>query len=524
MPPGQAARAEMVVRRVPLTSSSIPANNPAIGRRPPKSWSTAAWAVVAAFSVVLSYVMTIFLGLACLLFGWMLLLAMLRSGLSFFGVVLDVFTLMVGGTVFWSLIPRRPEFQPNGPRIDLARETRLRAEIEAVAQALQQRAPDEVYLITAANAAVMQRGRRRIMLLGLPLLQLLSISQFRAILAHEFGHYYAGDTRLGPWVFGARMKMAQVLIQLSRDSLMWAFLSRLAIVAILRLILLGGLGLWWRVFNSITQFVSRKQEFRCDELACYLAGSENLEQGLCSIHRAAAAFPPYWKQVVTPVLAGGFRPGLADGFGRFVQTPAIAVAAAQLVKNKLASNAADPMDSHPGLGARVRRAQELAIPAADKDDRPAAALFEDLPGLELRLLHKLLPQLKAVELKTMEWDTAAAEVYEPLWRRVCKVGWACFEPVYGVDCPGSGWKARGDWRTDSGSAGQFADARAAHGARGGGDRLRFDAGAGGSRLATACGAGTVLFRACGRRYVEHGGGNQRTTQRRPDSGGVAGVL
>ena len=132
-----------------------------------------------------------------------------------------------------------------------------------------------------------ERGKKRIMLLGLPLLQLLTISQFRAILAHEFGHYYAGDTRMGPWVFRARMNMAQVLTRLGRDSVVLSFLSRWAVVAILRLIILGGLSLWWKLFNRITQHVSRKQEYRCDELACYLAGSESLEKGLCSTILAA---------------------------------------------------------------------------------------------------------------------------------------------------------------------------------------------------------------------------------------------
>jgi len=68
--------------------------------------------------------------------------------------------------------------------------------------------------------------------------------------------------------------MALVLARLGRDSAVLSFLSRWAAVGVARLAMLGGLSLWWKLFNRVTQHISRKQEFRCDELACLLAGSE----------------------------------------------------------------------------------------------------------------------------------------------------------------------------------------------------------------------------------------------------------
>jgi len=393
---------------VPLTKQ--------VGSLPPKSWSMVTWASLAALSVVLSYLITFVLGLASVLFGLLLLLGMLKGSLSLIGVLLAVFTLVIGGTVFWSLLPRKIPFETNGVPIDLSRETRLRAEVDALAKALNEKMPTEVYLVPIANAAVLERGPNRIMLLGLPLLQLLTVSQFRAILAHEFGHFYAGDTRMGPWVFRARMNMAQVITRLGANSVVLSFLSRWVVVAVLRLAILGGLSLWWKLFNRVTQHVSRKQEYRCDELACYLAGSESLEKGLCSVSRAAATFAPYWKQIVRPVAAGGYRPELADGYRRFLDTPEIAKAASAALEKQLATNATDPMDSHPPLNARVGNARSLAIASAPDDSRSAVSLFEELPALELQLLVKLMPALKPSELKPMHWDTAGLEVYVPLWR------------------------------------------------------------------------------------------------------------
>jgi Zn-dependent protease with chaperone function len=387
---------------------------------PPKSWSIFAWAAVAASSVVITYLLTLSLGLFFTAFGVMLTVSMLSRDISFGGILLVAFALTVGGTVLWSLIPRKDRSEPEGVPIDLSQEVRLRAELEAIAQTMNERLPSEIYLVPVANAAVLERtgrfGRRRIMLLGLPLLQMLSVSQFRAILAHEFAHFYAGDTRLGPWVFQARDKMARVVTGLGRDSMVLAVLRKWAVIALLHMIVVGGLILYWKLLTRITQYISRRQEFRCDELACYVAGSQSLAEGLCNIHRAAATFGAYWSHVVAPVAANGFRPPLADGYARFMTAPAIAKAAAAALETQLAGGAADPLNSHPPLNARLEKARSLAIPARHNDERPAVTLIDDLPSLEQLLLKKLAPDVNVAGLKSIHWDSAGAEVYIPLWR------------------------------------------------------------------------------------------------------------
>jgi Zn-dependent protease with chaperone function len=59
-------------------------------------------------------------------------------------------------------------------------------------------------------------GCRRVMGLGLPLLSILTIAQFRAVLAHEFAHYYEGDTGLGPWVFKTQLAIIRIFRTLDR--------------------------------------------------------------------------------------------------------------------------------------------------------------------------------------------------------------------------------------------------------------------------------------------------------------------
>ena len=86
--------------------------------------------------------------------------------------------------------------------------------------------PTEVYLVADVNAFVTTRGgfmgfgSRRVMGLGLPLLQTLGVRELRAVLAHEFGHYHGGDTKLGPWIYKTRAAIGRTLQGLAGYSAM----------------------------------------------------------------------------------------------------------------------------------------------------------------------------------------------------------------------------------------------------------------------------------------------------------------
>ena len=86
-----------------------------------------------------------------------------------------------------------------------------------------------MYLVLDVNAFVMERGgimgigSRRVMGIGLALLASVTTVQFRAVLAHEFGHYYGGDTKLGPWVYKARLAMIRTVEGLGGSLLRFPF-------------------------------------------------------------------------------------------------------------------------------------------------------------------------------------------------------------------------------------------------------------------------------------------------------------
>jgi heat shock protein HtpX len=399
-------------------------------RLPSRKWSIVALISAGVATVLISYLIAVAVALVFLFLPFLLfvLVPITNSTFLFGRLLLSAFGVAVGLTILWSLIPKKATFNPNGVPIDLAKEPRLAAEIKAIATALREPMPTEVYLLAEANAFVMERSdsfgasKRRVMGLGLPLLQMLSVAQFRAVLAHEFAHYYAGDTRLGPWVYNTQRSMARAYQNLGRKSDVIRFLTRWAIVAGAYIALMAAMRAYWKLFLRITHAISRRQEFRSDELACHVAGSEALIGGLEGIRKCQAGLNSYWSSFVVPAAMSGFQPELAGGFLRFMQAPQIVKATSDFLAQQASITKSSPYDSHPPLNKRIERAKRFNLPAptdstAVSSEAPMIALIDDLSPLEGDLLKKLIPVTAAANLKPLIWETDGAGVYIPAWRK-----------------------------------------------------------------------------------------------------------
>lgn len=272
-----------------------------------------------------------------------------------------------------AIIPRADKFTPPGPHLQPEQQPKLFETLTTVAQRTGQEMPSEVYLVPDVNAWVSQRGgvmgfgSRRIMGLGLPLLQIVTVSQLEAVLAHEFGHYYGGDTKLGPWIYKTRNAIVRSIHGLAQHS-SWLYKP------------FEWYGL---MFLRITHAISRRQEFVADALAARIAGARALIGGLQAIHGGAMAFNAYWHMEVMPVLEAGKRPPLVEGFNRFVSSSAVSSVVARSVEVESAQGKADPYDTHPSLQERIAAAQKL--PAGGEqpaNDAKAITLLTNARELE----------------------------------------------------------------------------------------------------------------------------------------------
>jgi heat shock protein HtpX len=400
-------------------------------RKPPSLFGRALLAVVLTVG---------FYGLALFLAGLLLLAVYGEVAVAHrVSAQFTVFCLVGAVAIIWAIFPRIDRFQAPGPRLEPDEHPRLFRELERLAEQTGQAMPAEVYMVAEVNAAVTQRGgamgisSRRVMILGLPLLQVLTLPQLRAVLAHEFGHFWGGDTRLGPWIYQTRSAIARTTQNLSRSWLVAPFMA------------------YANMFLRVTYAISRRQEFVADELAARTVGAEVLAEGLRTVSGAAAAFQGYLRSEYLPALGAGFQPPLVEGFQRFVQAEPVTRAMQELVETEAASQEADPYETHPTLGERLAAlARYTALAAGDlsaptqgssrgrpagaafafetglagpaalpsrtaeaADNTPAIALLEDVPRLENLLLAHLLGQQPSQQLQPLAWDELGAAVLLP---------------------------------------------------------------------------------------------------------------
>ena len=315
------------------------------------------------------------------------------------------FCALGAGTILWAILPRPDRFVPPGPPLNPIDHPKLFEVLAGIAKATQQEMPSEVYLTAEVNAWVLDRGgimgfgSRRVMGLGLSLLQVLSVSQLRAVLAHEFGHFHSGDTKLGPWIYKTRAAIGRTLVALGECSS-----------------LLQKPFLWYgKAFLRITHTISRRQEFTADALAARAVGTRAMIEGLKLTYGAAYAFELYWFNEVAPVLRSGFQPPLAEGFRRYLASPRIAAAISTSLDRELAEGETDPNDTHPPLRARLAALEPQSDRETPEPDPPAIGLLGEIVGLETRLIEVISTEPSAQASQLVAWEDVGGKIWAPTW-------------------------------------------------------------------------------------------------------------
>lgn len=318
---------------------------------------------------------------------------------------LAFFCVAGAAIILISLIPRRIKFTPPGPRVNQKDNPELFKEITDIANKTNQKMPDEVYILADVNAWVSERGgiigfgRKRIMGIGLPLMQVLTVSQFRAVLAHEFGHYHGGDTKLAPWVYKTRRAIENTLEGLSEHS----SLLQLPFV-------------WYgKLFLRVSHAVSRAQEFVADKLAASIVGAEHMIEGLCITHGTAPVFDPFWKNEVIPVLGSGYLPGIAKGFEKYLHSTPISGIVSNIIQEEMDNPKSSPYSTHPPLKERIEAIKNVNADNKNINSELAITLLEDVSTIEKQILYTIADNRKVNALKPVDWKDVGEHVYIPFW-------------------------------------------------------------------------------------------------------------
>lgn len=306
--------------------------------------------------------------------------------------------------ILWSIVPRPDRFEMPGPEVKREDQPELFGLIDEVAGRTSQEPPAAVYMVPDVNAWVAQRGglmgigSRRVMGIGLPLMEVTTAAQFKAILAHEFGHYYGGDTKLGPWIYKTRQTIGRTLSNLAGRSYLQKPFE------------------WYgALFLRVTHAISRQQEVAADRLAASLYGGSVMIDALKAAHGYGSSFKAYWFNEMAPVLDAGRRPPLSAGYRAFLSAPPIAAGVSSTLEDQLQSEAEDSYDTHPTLARRIEVLKAMPdVNASEGEDR-AALLLKDVERLERQMLSFILGSDPAQALAPISWESVGEDIYLPLW-------------------------------------------------------------------------------------------------------------
>jgi len=162
--------------------------------------------------------------------------------------------------------------------------------------------PHKIFVSTSVNAAVfydlsvwsLLLPTRKNLLIGLGLVNALTLDEFKAVLAHEFGHFAQRSMRVGTWVYVARQVISDLVARRDRLDRLLSHASyfdmRFAWIAwILRLIVWSIRSVFdsgFRLLVLLERALSREMEFQADLVAVSLTGSDSL---IHALHRLSAA-------------------------------------------------------------------------------------------------------------------------------------------------------------------------------------------------------------------------------------------
>ncbi|MCZ0210768.1 M48 family metalloprotease [Streptomyces sp. UMAF16] len=310
------------------------------------------------------------------------------------------------------LMLRTPKGEdPPGLPVTDADEPRLWALVRELAAAAGTRAPDRILLTGEVNASVSEEPRLlgllpgpRRLTLGVPLLIGLTEAQLRSVLAHEYGHFTGGDTRLSALVVRGRVQIGRVIGQFhakadgkvaaDRARQERASAKRVAKGRKAKEIDTTGVGATYRTMARIytaygklylraSLSTARGQEYAADLTAARIAGRDATASALREIPALSASHDFYLDSYATLGLQARLLPPRGEFFGGFGRLLAAREPEPAKPRVELPEMPVGPYDSHPPIADRVRRIE--ALPADGRADEARGAALTLLTDPERTL-------------------------------------------------------------------------------------------------------------------------------------------
>jgi heat shock protein HtpX len=295
--------------------------------------------------------------------------------------------------------------RPSGVRLNECDHPELFALLADISERAGQAMPAEVFLTMETNAwvaplgGIMGIGSKWVLGIGLSFMHSLTVAELKGVLAHEFGHFLQGDTKVSPWISKTR---ASIILT---ESMLGVFGSRLALP----------FTAYSRMFLRITCQIGRAQELKADRFAASVAGPAAFIEALRTLSRISKVGTEYFDRDVFMAGRTGFIPPVLEGFSAKVSHPSVVASMDEALKKDLAKSEPETGDTHPPLSRRITAVADVMPPEENQDTRRAIVLLKDVCSLEHELLLSEL-KLKNQVLRPIKWTDVGTAVWMPEWK------------------------------------------------------------------------------------------------------------
>lgn len=280
--------------------------------------------------------------------------------------------------------------------------------------------PKKVFLSSRVNASVSYDlsivnlifPSKKNLEIGLGLINVLSLGEFKAVLAHEFGHFAQRSMLLGRYVYVAQQIAVQII---NKRDIFDNFLAGISSIDI-RISWIGWILsiLVWAVRSLIEtcfsiviiaqRALSREMEFQADLVAVSLTGSDALIHALSKLQVADEAYDRALNAVNTKLedkkavhnlfkLQTNYIEKMSwvlndHSYGKSPQIADINPESNRIFGNRI-FNPPKMWSTHPADQDREENAKKIYI-AAEIDERPAEILLSDATKYEVEMTAKLI--------------------------------------------------------------------------------------------------------------------------------------
>lgn len=279
--------------------------------------------------------------------------------------------LIAAGLMARAIIVRVPP--PDGIYLHGALKGAVVRFVDDVRVAAQGRRIDHVVIDTRFNAAVQQIPRfglfgplRSYLILGAPLMQLMSSQELKAVIAHEFGHLSHEHGKLGAAVYRLNQTLANAAHAIERKNkgkprppsgalrfLRW-FAER---------------------FDKVTFAMRRGQEYEADLVAARTTGGQALAASLCKLYALEAPLREFWRGIWNRARHDASNEKVAPSRELHSNRLLISDAGTAAAIEGALQRPTDSFDTHPALNDRLMSVKTDAVRTIDIGHSAIDAIF-----------------------------------------------------------------------------------------------------------------------------------------------------